>query len=53
MVDPELRLGALTKLPRLDLKMKEGELEDKIALEKIKITKNKKTATELKLNASS
>ena len=45
-------LGALTKLPGIDLKMKEGELEDKIALEKINIAKNKKTATELKLNAS-
>ncbi len=31
---PQL-LGALSKLPSLDLKMKEGELEDKITLEKI------------------
>jgi hypothetical protein len=45
-------LGALTKLPGIDLKMKEGELEDKISLEKINIAKNKKTATELKLNAA-
>ena len=48
---PEL-LNALTKLPSLDLKMKEGELKDKIALEQINIQKSKKTATELKLNAS-
>ena len=48
---PEL-MGALAKLPTLDLKKTEGELEDKIALEKINISKNKKTATELKLNAS-
>jgi hypothetical protein len=48
---PEL-MSALAKLPGLDLKKSEGELEDKIALEKINISKNKKTATELKLNAS-
>tara|TARA_R100001163_G_C5039194_1_gene177699 strand:+ start:311 stop:1312 length:1002 start_codon:yes stop_codon:yes gene_type:complete len=45
-------LGALTKLPQIDLKMKEGELTDKIALEQIKLQRNKKTATELKLKAS-
>jgi hypothetical protein len=48
---PEL-MSALAKLPGLDLKKSEGELSDKIALEKINISKNKKTATELKLNAS-
>ena len=45
-------MGALAKLPTLDLKKSEGELTDKIALEKINISKNKKTATELKLNAA-
>ena len=45
-------LGALTKLPQIDLKMKEGELKDKISLEQLSIQRNKKTATELKLNAS-
>ena len=45
-------MGALTKLPGIDLKIKEGELSDKIDLEKIKLQKNKKTATELKLKAS-
>jgi len=48
---PEL-FGALTKLPGIDLKMKEGELSDEITLAKLKFEKNKKTATELKLNAS-
>ena len=48
---PEL-MGALAKLPTLDLKRSEGELSDKIALEKIKLQRNKKTATELKLTAS-
>ena len=48
---PEL-MGALAKLPTLDLKKSEGELSDKIALEKINIDKSKKTATELKLNAA-
>ena len=38
---PEL-IGALTKLPSLDLKMKEGELTDKITLAKLKSEKNKK-----------
>ena len=45
-------MSALAKLPTLDLKKSEGELTDKIALEKINISKNKKTATELKLNAA-
>jgi hypothetical protein len=44
--------GALGKLGSIDLKKSEGELTDKIALEKINISKNKKTATELKLNAA-
>ena len=48
---PEL-MGALAKLPTLDLKKSEGELTDKIALEKIKLQRNKKTATELKLTAA-
>ena len=48
---PEL-FGALGKLGSIDLKKSEGELTDKIALEKINISKNKKTATELKLNAA-
>jgi len=38
---PEL-IGALTKLPSLDLKIKEGELTDKIALAKLEAQKNKK-----------
>ena len=38
---PEL-VGALTKLPSLDLKIKEGELTDKIALAKLEAQKNKK-----------
>jgi hypothetical protein len=45
-------IGALAKLPSLDLKKSEGDLTDKIALEKIKLQRNKKTATELKLNAA-
>jgi len=45
-------MGALAKLPTLDLKKSEGELSDKIALEKIKLQRNKKTATELKLTAA-
>jgi len=45
-------LGALTKLPGIDLKMKEGEVRDKIDLEKIKIARAKKTATEIKQNAA-
>ena len=48
---PEL-LGALSKLPTLELDKSTGDLKDKIALEQINIQKNKKTATELKLNAS-
>ena len=48
---PEL-MGALAKLPAIDLKKSEGELSDRIALEKIKLQRNKKTATELKLNAA-
>ena len=38
---PEL-VGALTKLPSLDLKIKERELTDKIALAKLEAQKNKK-----------
>ena len=45
-------IGALAKLPSLDLKKTEGELADKIALEKINLQRSKKTATELKLNAA-
>ena len=45
-------MGALAKLPTLDLKKSEGELTDKIALEKINLERSKKTATELKLNAA-
>tara|TARA_A100001011_G_scaffold341476_1_gene374358 strand:+ start:1085 stop:2110 length:1026 start_codon:yes stop_codon:yes gene_type:complete len=41
-------MGALTKLPQIDLKIKEGEVSDKIDLEKIKIARAKKTATEIK-----
>ena len=48
---PEL-MGALAKLPAIDLKKSEGELSDRIALEKIKLQRNKKTATELKLEAA-
>jgi len=48
----EQLFGALGKLGSIDLKKSEGELTDKIALEKINISRNKKTATELKLNAS-
>ena len=48
---PEL-FGALTKLPSLDLKMKEGELKDKIALNCINKQKNKKTEFEKKLECS-
>ena len=48
---PDL-FSAVGKLGSIDLKKSEGELTDKIALEKINISKNKKTATELKLNAS-
>ena len=44
---------ALGALDSLDLKKTEGELGDKIALEKIKLQRSKKTATELKLNAAS
>ena len=43
---------ALGSLSSLDLKETEGELADKIALEKIKLQRSKKTATELKLNAA-
>ena len=39
---------ALGSLASLDLKKTEGELTDKIALEKIKIQRSKKTATEIK-----
>jgi hypothetical protein len=43
-------LGALTKLPSLDLKMKEGELTDKITLAKLKQGKNKKFEFEKRLD---
>ena len=43
---------ALGSLASLDLKETEGELGDKIALEKIKLQRSKKTATELKLEAA-
>ena len=46
---PEL-IGALTKLPSLDLKMKEGELTDKITLAKLKSEKNKKFEFEKRLD---
>ena len=46
---PEL-IGALTKLPSLDLKMKEGELTDKIALAKLEAQKNKKFEFEKRLD---
>ena len=42
-------LGALTKLPSLDLKMKEGELSDKISLAKLKQSKDKKFEFEKRL----
>ena len=43
-------LGALTKLPSLDLKMKEGELTDKITLAKLKQSQNKKFEFEKRLD---
>ena len=46
---PEL-IGALTKLPSLDLKMKEGELTDKITLAKLEQQKNKKFEFEKRLD---
>ena len=45
---PEL-VGALTKLPSLDLKIKEGELSDKISLAKLKQSKDKKFEFEKRL----
>ena len=45
---PEL-FGALTKLPSLDLKMKEGELSDKISLAKLKQSRDKKFEFEKRL----
>ena len=45
---PEL-VGALTKLPSLDLKMKEGELTDKISLAKLKQSRDKKFEFEKRL----
>ena len=42
--------GALSKLPSLDLKMKEGELTDKIALAKLKAEKGKKFEFERRLS---
>ena len=49
---PEL-MGALAKLPAIDLKRSEGELADKIALEKIKQSKNKKFEFEKRLDIAS
>ena len=46
---PEL-VGALTKLPSLDLKMKEGELTDKITLAKLKQSRDKKFEFEKRLD---
>ena len=46
---PEL-INALTKLPSLDLKMKEGELTDKITLAKLEQQKNKKFEFEKRLD---
>jgi hypothetical protein len=43
-------LGALSKLPSLDLKMKEGELSDKISLAKLKQSKDKKFEFEKRLD---
>lgn len=48
---PEL-MGALTKLPAIDLKQSEGELSDKIALAKIRSSQNKKYEFERRLNAA-
>ena len=42
-------IGALTKLPSLDLKMKEGELSDKISLAKLKQSRDKKFEFEKRL----
>ena len=49
---PEL-MGALAKLPAIDLKKSTGDLEDKIALEKIKQSKNKKFEFEKRLDIAS
>ena len=49
--DPNF-LGALTKLPSLDLKMKEGELTDKITLAKLKQSKNKKFEFEKRIDVA-
>jgi len=43
-------IGALTKLPSIDLKMKEGELSDKITLAKLKQSQDKKYEFERRLN---
>ena len=45
-------IGALTKLPSIDLKMKEGELSDKITLAKLRSDKNKKFEFEKRLDAA-
>ena len=42
-------MGALAKLPAIDLKKSEGELSDKIALEKIKQSRNKRFEFEKRL----
>jgi len=49
--NPDL-FKAVGQLDSIDLKKSEGDLTDKIALAKLDISRNKKTATELKLNAS-
>jgi len=45
-------MGALTKLPGIDLKEKEGELTDKITLAKLRSSSNKKYEFERRLNAA-
>ena len=45
-------LGALTKLPSLDLKMKEGELSDKISLAKLKQSRDKKFEFEKRIEVA-
>ena len=46
-------MGALAKLPTLDLKKSSGELDDKIALAKIKQSQNKKFEFEKRLEIAS
>ena len=49
---PEL-MGALAKLPAIDLKKTEGELSDKITLAKLRASKNKKFEFEKRLEIAS